>query len=89
MSHTQGRRGSGVKRAQRAVHRDDRRAVERMLHATCSCNGHSGSPNVFPISLAEWAHGTAVGSIQRECLDHVVIFNERHLRHVLLAYVQL
>jgi len=28
-----------------------------------------------------------IGSIRRECLDHVVIFNERHLRHVLSSYV--
>jgi transposase InsO family protein len=28
-----------------------------------------------------------IGSIRRECLDHVVIFNERHLRDVLASYV--
>jgi putative transposase len=28
-----------------------------------------------------------IGSIRRECLDQVVIFNERHLRHVLSSYV--
>ena len=28
-----------------------------------------------------------IGSIRRECLDHVVIFNERHLRRALSAYV--
>jgi hypothetical protein len=28
-----------------------------------------------------------VGSIRHECLDHVVIFNERHLRRVLSSYV--
>jgi transposase InsO family protein len=28
-----------------------------------------------------------VGSIRRECIDHVVIFRERHLRHVLLSYM--
>ena len=27
------------------------------------------------------------GSVRRECLDHVVILNERHLRHVLSSYV--
>jgi transposase InsO family protein len=26
-----------------------------------------------------------IGSIRRECIDHVVIFGERHLRHVLLS----
>ena len=29
-----------------------------------------------------------IGSIRRECLDHVIIIDERHLRRVLSAYVQ-
>src|ERR1700688_316323 len=28
-----------------------------------------------------------IGSIRRECLDHIVIFNERHLRRVLSSYL--
>jgi transposase InsO family protein len=28
-----------------------------------------------------------ISSIRRECLDHIVIFNERHLRRVLSSYV--
>ena len=28
-----------------------------------------------------------IGSIRRECIDHIVIFGERHLRHVLLSYM--
>src|SRR3954451_20313062 len=28
-----------------------------------------------------------IGAIRRECLDHVVVFGERHLRHVLLSYM--
>src|ERR1700751_1150940 len=27
-----------------------------------------------------------IGSIRRECIDHVVVLGERHLRHVLLSY---
>src|SRR5207237_6157684 len=27
-----------------------------------------------------------IGSIRRECLDHVIVFGERHLRHVLQSY---
>ena len=27
-----------------------------------------------------------IGSIRRECLDYIVIFNERHLRRVLSSY---
>src|SRR5690349_20444532 len=28
----------------------------------------------------------SIGSIRRECLDHVIIWGEAHLRHVLKAY---
>jgi transposase InsO family protein len=28
-----------------------------------------------------------IGSIRRECLDHVIIFNEKHLRRVLRQYL--
>ena len=38
-----------------------------------------------------WQNGYAerlIGSIRRECLDHVVVFGERHLRHVLLSYLK-
>ena len=27
-----------------------------------------------------------IGSIRRECLDHVIVLNERHLRRILLSY---
>ena len=29
-----------------------------------------------------------IGSIRRECVDHIVVFGERHLRHVLLSYMR-
>jgi hypothetical protein len=37
-----------------------------------------------------WQNGFVerlIGSIRRECLDHVVVFGERHLRRVLLSYI--
>jgi transposase InsO family protein len=36
-----------------------------------------------------WQNGYAerlIGSIRRDCLDHVVVFGERHLRHLLHSY---
>ena len=38
-----------------------------------------------------WQNGYAerlIGSIRRECLDHVIVFGERHLRHVLGSYAR-
>src|SRR5580704_10186093 len=37
-----------------------------------------------------WQNGHAerlIGSLRRECLDHAVVFGERHLRHMLLSYL--
>ena len=42
-------------------------------------------------SRSPWQNAYAerlIGSIRRECLDHVVVFGERHLRHVLLSYMK-
>jgi transposase InsO family protein len=40
-------------------------------------------------SRSPWQNASAerlIGSIRRECIDHVVVFGERHLRHVLPSY---
>ena len=44
-----------------------------------------------PISPGSpWQDGYAerlIGTLRRECLDHVIVFGEAHLRRVLAAYV--
>jgi hypothetical protein len=43
-----------------------------------------------PITPASpWQNGFAerlIGSIRRECLDHLIIFGEAHLRRILKSY---
>jgi transposase InsO family protein len=41
-------------------------------------------------SRSPWQNAYAerlIGSIRRECVDHVVVLGERHFRHVLLSYL--
>ncbi len=41
-------------------------------------------------SRSPWQNGHVerlIGSIRRECVDHLIVFNEAHLRRVLRAYV--
>src|SRR5450631_32746 len=38
-----------------------------------------------------WQNGYAerlIGSIRRECVDHIIVLGERHLRHVLMSYMK-
>jgi transposase InsO family protein len=42
-----------------------------------------------PAARSPWQNGHAerlIGSIRRECLDHIVVFGEAHLRRILAAY---
>ena len=49
------------------------------------------STNQLSLPRSPWQNGYAerlIGSIRRECLDHVVVFSERHLHHLLLSYMK-
>jgi putative transposase len=50
-----------------------------------------GITEVITARRSPWQNPYAerlIGSIRRECLDHVIIFSERHLRRVLSSYFQ-
>ena len=50
-----------------------------------------GITEVITAPRSPWQNSYAerlIGSIRRECLDHVIILSERHLRRVLSSYFQ-
>ncbi len=56
----------------------------------CSRVEAMGITEVITAPRSPWQNAyveRVIGSIRRECLDHIVIFNERHLRRVLSSYV--
>jgi transposase InsO family protein len=59
--------------------------------------GHAGTRRLTAMGIRDhptaprspWQNGYTerlIGSIRRECLDHIVVFGEAHLRRILVAY---
>jgi hypothetical protein len=79
-------RGLRVGRASTLLDPRPRRRVWRCLHPAHP--GH-GIRDRAVSARSPWQNGYAerlIGSIRRECLDHIVVVGERHLRHVLASY---
>jgi putative transposase len=50
-----------------------------------------GIKEVVTAAYSPWQNAYVeriIGSVGRECLDHVIVFDERHLRRVLSSYFQ-
>jgi transposase InsO family protein len=50
-----------------------------------------GITEVKTAPRSPWQNGyieRVIGSIRRECLDYLIVFNERHLRRILRSYVE-
>jgi hypothetical protein len=76
----------GWQRAPRYIIRDRDRVYGHAVLSRLQAIGIRDRP-IAPRS--PWQNGCAerlIGSIRRDCLDHVVVFGERHLRHLLKAY---
>src|SRR6476620_6474696 len=63
------------------------RGLWRSLYSKSSIQGIRDRPTS---PRSPWQNAYAerlIGSIRGECLDHIVVFGERHLRRVLLSYM--
>ncbi len=50
-----------------------------------------GIEEIVTLPRSPWLNAYAervIGSIRRECLDHVIILNERHLKRILRSYLE-
>jgi hypothetical protein len=64
-----------------------RRCIRRDIYPPRSIDRHRDRPTS---PRSPWQNAYAerlIGSIRRECLDHIVVFGEHHLRPVLLSYM--
>ena len=63
--------------------------MPRMASTSADESMRWGSQKSSPhqLTLAERFCERLIGSIRRECLDHLVIFNGRHLRRVLSSHI--
>jgi len=88
MTSTDGRRPSWTRFWRRTRRLRDRDAIYGDVFAR-RVNG-MGIREVLIAPRAPWQNPFAervIGSIRRECLDHVIVFNERHLRRLLGRYL--
>jgi Integrase core domain len=74
------------------------RAPSYLIHDRDACYGTVCTRRLRSLGIRDhptsarspWQNSYAerlIGSIRRECLDHIVVFGERHLRHVLSCYM--
>ena len=72
-------------------------APDYMVRDRDKCYGHAVTKRLAAMGIRDhpiaprspWQNGHAerlIGSIRRECLDHIVVFGEAHLRRILTAY---
>jgi hypothetical protein len=70
----------------RLPHPRPRRVLRPRCHQAFCRRGRTSSPDGVTLTLAERTCGETDRRDPRECIDHVVILGEAHLRRILAAY---
>jgi hypothetical protein len=55
-------------------------------HTPTSRHGHPGQAYRASLALADGFAERLIGSIRRECVDHMIVLGEVHLRRILKSY---
>jgi len=63
-----------------------RSCLRRHFQAAHESDGYPRPPNIAAVRWQNPYAERLIGSIRRDCLAHVIVFGERHLRHVLKLY---
>jgi hypothetical protein len=74
--------------APRYLVRDNDRAFGAAFEGSRSGDGHPGPADVVPVAVENGHVERLIGSIRRECTDHMIVFNE-DLRRILSKYASL
>ena len=82
----QAHRGVPVTPRAAISHSGSRHLVRSSLLAADPCKGHSGPSRSHPVRPGKMLTLRLIGSIRRECLDHMIVFGEAHLRRILRGY---
>jgi hypothetical protein len=77
----------GWEKIPRYLIRDRDRAYGRFLSAGVRSIGIRDRPTSARSPRQNAYAERLIGSIRRDCSDHVLVFGERHLRHVLLSHI--
>jgi len=72
----------------RAIIRDRDRIYGSVVTRRLRAMGHPGQAYRASLALAEWLCRTADRSIRRECVDHIIVLGEAHLRRILRSYAR-
>jgi transposase InsO family protein len=60
--------------------------LRRHCHAPTSCYGHPGQAYRTNLASQNGFAEQLIGSIRRECVDHIIVLGEMHLRRILKSY---
>ncbi len=64
------------------------RQITEAFPTPTACYGHPGQVYCTGLTMAEWPCRRLIGSMRCECVDHIIVLGETHLRRILKSYAR-